>query len=482
MSDSAPPAEAAPGRRFPFDLCAMVLLFASLAAAYAIYARWERWAKGELLEGWVTRRSAYLPFTPDGCKLVTYQDKDVFVWDAYTGKQLLTFRLPGEKATFGVGFSPDGSRVVASVLDFDGVYFFDAETGQVVLQLQKDAEILTIESFSPDGTRLVTEGDMRTHESPNRMGGPVFRLWDAQSGRELAVLRKERAHYSGGIGVVFSPDGTRVADMATGHINIWDTETGRILKTVGTTGSYDNYTLRYSPDGRHLAATTTTHPGSRGIRLFDLDAGRPSRLIGYPRQSPRASTIDFAFSPDGRHMAVADTLTWVGVWDVDTGEKLWDRPTGTDWVRLSKGRSRSFRQDVFYTPDGTRIVMRAGMRLDGAPHGEYIGLWDAQTGRPVDADVDREVRFGYATTPSPNGEVLAVRETAETGGPSGQMTRLFIRRYPEGIQGHLYRPEVWAAILIDLLWLLLLTGWLFAPRTLLDFRWPGRPKKGRRRN
>ena len=52
-------------------------------------------------------------------------------------------------------------------------------------------------AFSPDGTRLATGSDDKT-----------ARLWDASTGKELAVLK---GHESDVMSVAFSPDGTRLA-------------------------------------------------------------------------------------------------------------------------------------------------------------------------------------------------------------------------------------------------------------------------------
>ena len=64
-------------------------------------------------------------------------------------------------------------------------------------------------AFSPDGARIVTASEDRT-----------ARLWDAATGRELAVLR---GHEDGVQSAAFSPDGARIVTASWDKTaRIWD--------------------------------------------------------------------------------------------------------------------------------------------------------------------------------------------------------------------------------------------------------------------
>ncbi len=107
--------------------------------------------------------------------------------------------------------------------------------------------------MSPTGDRLATT---------TSTGG--VRLWNANTGKKIGDSELT------GNGVAFSPDGTRSA-VATagrpGNVGMWDTGTGQQLRTfVGPTQASTR--VRFSPDGRRVAAEDLTGP--RGCRTSAL--------------------------------------------------------------------------------------------------------------------------------------------------------------------------------------------------------------------
>ena len=73
---------------------------------------------------------------------------------------------------------------------------WDAKSGRELLTLRGHSEPLDGVAFSPDGKRLATAS-----------GDKTAKVWDAESGKELLTLR-----HSGPVdGVAFSPDGKRLA-------------------------------------------------------------------------------------------------------------------------------------------------------------------------------------------------------------------------------------------------------------------------------
>jgi WD40 repeat protein len=114
--------------------------------------------------------------------------------------------------------------------------------------------------FPPDGKKVVTSGEV------------AVRIWDADSGKELRLLRQEEwepkvlnsALFSDSgepkFGLAtFSPDGTKILAVCRGIFRIWDAESGKELQRsegygFGGPGDFAAFT----PDGKKIV--TTVYP------------------------------------------------------------------------------------------------------------------------------------------------------------------------------------------------------------------------------
>src|SRR5262249_55240480 len=116
--------------------------------------------------------------SPDGRRLLTVSwEGTAMVWDAATGKKLLTLRTlrTGEPMTAGA-FSPDGRRLATG--SFDGVVkVWDATTGKEVLAPKGHSRTVNAIAFSPDGRRLSTGSVDAT-----------AKIWDAATGEEIRTI------------------------------------------------------------------------------------------------------------------------------------------------------------------------------------------------------------------------------------------------------------------------------------------------------
>ncbi len=78
-------------------------------------------------------------------------------------------------------------------------------------------------AFSPDVRRLLSGSADKT-----------VRIWDAESGRELKILR---GHEGGVASVAFSPEGRRVLSGSRDNtVRVWDAEKGECLDTLRGNG------------------------------------------------------------------------------------------------------------------------------------------------------------------------------------------------------------------------------------------------------
>jgi WD40 repeat protein len=116
-----------------------------------------------------------LCFSPDGRRLVGGCGRDVCVWEALSGQQVLY--LQGHLGpVYSTGYSPDGRRIVSGAYE-DAVRVWDVETKEQLFCLEgPDGEVNTV-SDSLDN-RFIVSGSQR----------PMVHVWDAGSGQQLGCL------------------------------------------------------------------------------------------------------------------------------------------------------------------------------------------------------------------------------------------------------------------------------------------------------
>jgi len=137
-----------------------------------------------------------------------------------------------------IAFSPSGTYILS-----DGVTgaacVWDITTGQQILVLEGDTDIICSVAYSPNGL-LIATGSFDSK----------VRLWDAEDGRQLAVLHGHDEHVES---VAFTADGTSlVSGSRDSTIRVWDIAKAQeqfsddvtdLAKAVERTGLRDGWLL-----------------------------------------------------------------------------------------------------------------------------------------------------------------------------------------------------------------------------------------------
>ncbi len=281
-----------------------------------------------------------IAFSPDGHHICVSYEKILSVRDLVSGEEKATCR-GHESGVLSVAYAPDGRRLASCAYSNDNsLRLWDAETGDQLAVLGRNTSGLAY-AFSPDSARLVAGTD-----------NGALKYFDAKTGSEVTATQGHGAQVWS---CTFSPDGTRLATTANDQTaKIWDVralESGTCEPVI----HHDEVvTCAFSPDGRTMVT------GGRDARLKIWDSATGSQtatLVGHAR--PLTSC---AFSPDGRLILSAS---------FDETLRIWDAASGALRVTLA-GHEDSVASCAF-SPDSKRVV-------SVALEDPSVRVWDAETG------------------------------------------------------------------------------------------------------
>ena len=210
-------------------------------------------------------------FSPDGKRIVSgSQDKTIRVWDVQSRKPLLTIK-GSLGVVYSVMFSPDGSMIASG--SWGSANLWDANSGRKVHTFDQRGVIkartpnVTAVTFSPDGKRLFTG---------NSIG--AIHAWRVDTGKHikrLITFDQSDQHRSPSVNTLkFTPDGNTLAGINVyGDVYLWDANTLKKRKVLKL--RTEGYGLAFSPDGSTIGTV-----GSYHIQLWDANSGNLIRKYG----------------------------------------------------------------------------------------------------------------------------------------------------------------------------------------------------------
>ncbi len=180
-----------------------------------------------------------------------------------------------------------------------------------------------------------------------------------------------------------------------GTLRLWSLRERKPVRSVSsqdklTDPIYSN-SIALSPDGKIIAAGSEADRKS-SVRVWSLETSKELTVLQTHDDCDIYCGIhSLAFSPNGTLLAAAVGACCVQVWNVNTGLRLFELPTG--YVR-----------SVRFSPDGTLI---AASGMDG------VELWDSVTGKRKAMLAGRNIMTGPGAAFTSDGKTIAVGDLDE---------------------------------------------------------------------
>src|SRR5262249_44380522 len=136
-------------------------------------------------------------------------------------------------------------------------------------------------AFTPDAKTLV-------HAS----SGHIF-LWDVQTGKEQWHIETKKDDYLNGLSV--SPNGQLLATRHDlGRIELRQVKTGRFVREIAV--QVNSFGPVFSPDSKNVLCVNENGE----VRFWDVDKAKCTRRL---RGGPEARAESLTFSPDAQYLA-----------------------------------------------------------------------------------------------------------------------------------------------------------------------------------
>ncbi|MBN2514109.1 MAG: caspase family protein [Sedimentisphaerales bacterium] len=250
-------------------------------------------------------------------------------------------------------------------------------TGDLVMDLHKEASAVSALSISPDGRHLLTVDNGGTWNATD-LG--IVRMWDLTEGRQIFM---ETNTLKLAMAVAISPDGRYAVTggetrgtVKEAHdqyaLNVWDLAAGKIVKKfAGFKGPWLYvYDVKFSRDGRYLLASSLNE-------IYVFDTGNWRAIRKFSVRGCKAAD----FSPDGKYLLTGDIKGFLHLWEIATSRKVWS-VQGHKSFFLGQGAS-----GIAFLPDGRSV-------LTSSTWDDVVRVWDVMTGTILKQFAGFEVAYG----------------------------------------------------------------------------------------
>ncbi|MCT7986428.1 trypsin-like peptidase domain-containing protein [Laspinema sp. A4] len=248
----------------------------------------------------------------------------------FSNNTLLHSAEDGDRADIEfLSLSRDG-KILVSTNGEGTINVWDIQKGTVRHTFSWTGNSRDAIALSPDG-KLLAAGIWDDTDNT-----PKVQLWDTQTGEVVRTLTHPGS--DGITAVAFSPNSQTLASSAD-NIILWNAATGQVLNTLRGNAPYSSYSLAFSPDGNRLASSSVEL-----IQLWNSSSGEEVNRI---ELSGEHIVNGLIFSSQG-NLLLSRT---------DTGIQFWNPSNGSAVSRIPQG------QKYALSPDGETLAVCAGMEI-----------------------------------------------------------------------------------------------------------------------
>jgi len=286
------------------------------------------------------------------------------IWDVRTGKELISFKNLQKGPGWFVGFSPDGTKVITSIMGDSAARLWNAADGTPLPTLGGHRSFIQSARFSPDSKRLVTISEQND--------GEAF-LWDVATGKRLfsftdAIAGGANIRF-GRLLVAFSPDSRHIALASEENrpgplrwrLRVFDLasmkERWRFTQDGNSAKAGNWQTLAYNSKGDRLLTTN-------GAEACIRDAASGKAEVVIPRAEETQVVWFAAFSPDDQSVITMESGKLAHLWDARTGKQL----------KIFRGHEGQGTHAAF-SPKGDLLVTVA--------EDKTARIWDLRSGKEI---------------------------------------------------------------------------------------------------
>ena len=293
-------------------------------------------------------RVTALAWSPNGKWFASASyDKTVQVWEAASGRQLLTYKDHRDRVN-ALAWSPDSTQL-ASASNDGTVRVWNALSGSTIFTYSGHNGPVHTLSWSPTYSAY---GNALPSQIASAGIDKTVHIWDATQGTNLYIFRQ---HTDAVHAVAWSPDGRRIASAGEDHnVLVWYPFREQPKKSFFTTFTsflsaqrdivkMQSHTervngLAWSPDSKYIASASS----DRWVLIQDAAAGSIAYSYGMGSKGMKNCV---AWAPNGKHVASGGNDKTVDIWSMATRSSSFVYHGHIGYVTT-----------VAWSPDSTRIA------------------------------------------------------------------------------------------------------------------------------